>query len=62
MQRLNGKVVLITGAGSGLGQATAVKAAQEGAKLALVDLKADSLSKTEKLIKEASPNTDLNYP
>lgn len=59
MQRLNGKVVLITGAGSGLGQATAVKAAQEGAKLALVDLKADSLSKTEKLIKEASPNTDL---
>ena len=33
------KVVVITGAGSGLGQATALQLAKEGANLSLVDIK-----------------------
>ena len=36
--RFDEKVVLITGAGSGLGQASALQVAKEGAKLSLVDL------------------------
>lgn len=38
MGRLDNRVILITGVGSGLGQAAAVKAAEEGAKLSLVDI------------------------
>ena len=37
MNRFEDKVVLITGAGSGLGQAATLQLAKEGAKLALVD-------------------------
>ena len=37
MKRFEDKVVIITGGGSGLGQATAVRLAKEGAKLSLVD-------------------------
>ena len=57
--RFEDKVVLITGAGSGLGQASALQVAKEGAKLALVDVKSDFLEKTEKLLREAVPNAEM---
>jgi NAD(P)-dependent dehydrogenase (short-subunit alcohol dehydrogenase family) len=57
--RYDGKVVLITGAGSGLGQASALQIAKEGAKLSLVDLNSDSLEETKKLIFEAVPNAEV---
>lgn len=40
----NKKVVLITGAGSGIGAATAIRFAELGASLALVDINADNLN------------------
>jgi len=47
MTRFTDKTVLITGAGSGLGRATAVRVAGEGADLALVDLNAEGLTETQ---------------
>lgn len=46
MASFQGQVVVITGAGSGIGRATAVKMAQSGATLALSDVSKDSLSST----------------
>jgi NAD(P)-dependent dehydrogenase (short-subunit alcohol dehydrogenase family) len=45
--RLRDKVALITGAGSGIGPATAVLFAQEGAKIALADLRSADLDTVE---------------
>lgn len=44
--RLTGEVVLVTGAARGIGRAIAVKAAEEGAAVALVDVLADVLTAT----------------
>lgn len=59
MNRFEDKVVIITGAGSGLGQASALQVAKEGAKLSLVDLNNEGLEETKKLILEQAPNAEL---
>jgi NAD(P)-dependent dehydrogenase (short-subunit alcohol dehydrogenase family) len=43
---MSGKAALVTGAGGGLGQATAVALAQAGAHVCIVDVKADGLAET----------------
>jgi NAD(P)-dependent dehydrogenase (short-subunit alcohol dehydrogenase family) len=50
--RLSGKVALITGAGSGIGRASALLFASEGATLVIGD-KADSVHETAKLVTDA---------
>ena len=57
--RFEGKVILMTGAGSGLGQVSAIQVAKEGAKLALVDLNKDGLEATKKLILEVAPEAEV---
>ena len=42
-QNLSGKVALVTGAASGIGKATVIAAARDGARLVLTDLRADDL-------------------
>ena len=51
--RLKDKVAIITGAGQGIGQATAIKFAREGAKVALCDINKASVDATVRLITES---------
>ena len=50
--RLQDKVAIITGAGRGIGQATAFKFATEGAKVVVCDLTAESVKATVEMCKE----------
>lgn len=59
MQRVTGKSVIITGAGSGLGRAAALQIARENGKLTLVDLNATGLAETEREIREIAPEAEL---
>ena len=44
--RLKGKVSIITGAGQGIGKATAIKFAQEGAKVICCDINTSAANQT----------------
>ena len=48
--RLEGKVAIVTGAASGIGRASAILFAREGARLVIVDQKAEALSDTASAI------------
>ena len=54
------KVVLVTGAASGLGRAASLRFAAEGARVSLVDLNADGLAETAKRIDDAG-GTSASY-
>lgn len=58
-KRFDGKVVIITGAGAGLGQAATLQLAKEGAKLTLVDLNEDGLKETKDLVLEIAPHAEV---
>ncbi|WP_407686188.1 SDR family NAD(P)-dependent oxidoreductase [Mycobacterium sp. HUMS_1102779] len=50
MQGFAGKVAVVTGAGSGIGQALAIELAHSGAKLAISDVDMDGLADTEQQV------------
>jgi len=53
MQRLQNKVALVTAAASGIGRATALRFAAEGAQVVALDQSAEGLAKTVALITAA---------
>ena len=54
---LGGKVVLVTGAGGGIGRATCLLAAKEGALVAATDVSAEGVDKTAQLVRDAGGET-----
>jgi NADP-dependent 3-hydroxy acid dehydrogenase YdfG len=52
MSGFAGKVAAVTGAGSGIGQALATELARRGAMLAISDVNADGLARTERQIRD----------
>ena len=57
---LEGKTIMITGAGSGIGRATAVECAKMGARLILVDINHDGLEETRSVL-ESPEKEHLAY-
>ena len=51
--RLQGKVALVTGAGSGIGEATAKRFAEEGARVVVADLNTTGAERVAKEIADA---------
>jgi NAD(P)-dependent dehydrogenase (short-subunit alcohol dehydrogenase family) len=56
--RLEGKVAIVTGAGGGIGRATAIRLAQEGARLGLTDLDAASLDESAAAARSAGAEVE----
>lgn len=54
--KLQNKVILVTGAAQGIGRGIALRLAQEGADIALADLKQDQLEKVAQEIKQLGRN------
>lgn len=61
MTSFEGQVVVITGAGSGIGRATAIRMAKEGASLALSDISTQTLSSTLQACIEASKGSKAEF-
>lgn len=57
--RLTGKVIMVTGAGTGLGHAAALRASREGARLALLDIDAGALEQARGVIHEEVPSAEV---
>jgi NAD(P)-dependent dehydrogenase (short-subunit alcohol dehydrogenase family) len=59
VERFAGKVVIVTGGGSGLGRATAERLASERADLVLVDIDESSLAETAGRLAELAPHAQV---
>ncbi|MEJ3716638.1 MULTISPECIES: SDR family NAD(P)-dependent oxidoreductase [Paenibacillus] len=52
-QRLQGKIAVVSGGGSGIGKATAIRFAEQGAKVVLLDRTPEHAEKTKAIIEQA---------
>ncbi|KAF5579838.1 hypothetical protein FPCIR_10903 [Fusarium pseudocircinatum] len=59
MDSIRGKVIAVTGAGSGIGRSTAIQLNKQGAKLSLVDLDPVSLANTVKILENEGTTKDV---
>lgn len=58
-KRFENKTVLVTGAAGGIGRASALGFAEEGANLVLVDIKEEESRETQSLVKAAGADSEL---
>ena len=56
--KLDGKVVVVTGAGSGMGREVALEALRRGARVAAVDVNPTTLAETASLADDAAQHLD----
>ena len=54
MNRFKNKIVLVTGAGAGIGRSTAIRLDQEGATLIIADINSDQLNETKNMLTNES--------
>ena len=59
MNRFKNKIVLVTGAGSGIGRSTAIRLDQEGATLIIADINKDQLNETKNMLTNESSTAML---
>lgn len=59
MGMLDGKVAFVTGGGSGIGRATAVRLARDGADVAVVDIDLEGARETAERVREAGSKTHV---
>lgn len=60
MKRLNGRVAVITGAGSGIGRATSIALAERGCSIAIVDVQPGGAEETAKLVRERGTRASVH--
>ena len=61
-KQFEGKVALVTGAASGIGRASALAFAREGAKTVVADVLVKGGEETERIIKEAGGDAPRETP
>jgi meso-butanediol dehydrogenase/(S,S)-butanediol dehydrogenase/diacetyl reductase len=59
MKRFKDKVVLVTGAGSGIGRSTALRMDAEGAILIIIDINEDEIIKTKSMLKNKESTANV---